>query len=68
MANYRIVRAKGYADAYLIQKKILGWFWIAYDGGILYHSIKTCEEKIKWIMNWEKIKKDNPKNVVIKEY
>ncbi len=64
MARYRIVKMKGYSNQYRVEQK---WFifWITrYD----FLSLNTAEQYIKLDMETDKEKRENPKNIVVKEF
>jgi hypothetical protein len=66
MAKYRIVKMRGCESLYKVQIKIFGFLWI--DTIWDYKSFDNCEWFIKDRLKIEKIKKDNPRDIVIAEY
>lgn len=58
MAKYRIVKVKGYINLHKVEKKVWGLFWVPVSD---VYSLEDCERMLYRLRN-------NPKNVVVKEY
>ncbi len=65
MAQYRIVKMKGYESLYKVQKKFLGFWFNTYWQ---WQTFEDCEFYIQDIRKTAQAKKDNPRDVVIAEY
>lgn len=68
MAKYRIVKKKHTEESYMVQQKILGVFWQTRCGDIFPYSLKECERVIESFIERDKLKKDNPRDIVVKTY
>ena len=68
MAKYRIVKKKHTKESFMVQQKIFGLFWQNRCGDIFPRSLKECELDIEYYIEREKLKKDNPRNIVVKTY
>jgi hypothetical protein len=65
MARYRIVKMAGYEYSYKIQQKFFMFFWIT---TYRFLSLGEAENYIKMDIKQDKIRQENKKDIVIKEY
>jgi hypothetical protein len=68
MAKYRIVKKKHNVNTYMVQQRGFAFFWYNLYGYIIDCSLEECEQYIQMCMEREKIKKDNPRDIVVKTY
>ena len=68
MAQYRIVKKKHSKESYKLQKRIYGIFWYTLMGDILEYSLRECERYLETLKERDKIKRDNPRDIVVKTY
>jgi len=68
MAKYRIVKRKHADNLYMIQQKIFGLFWYTRYGDIFPYSLNECILLVEDYIAREKLKKDNPRDIVVKTY
>ena len=52
----------------MVQKRGFAFFWYNLYGYVLDCSLEECEQYIQMCMEREKIKKDNPRDIVVKTY
>ncbi len=65
MAKYRIVKMAGYEHSYKVQQKFWGLFWATIYS---FLSLDEAEDYIKMDIRQDKIRQENKKDIVIKEY
>ena len=69
MAKYRIVKCKHSEDAYRVDEKILGLFWVKEFGdGYVPFTLHDCEFHVMYLKNRAKIRKANSKDKIVKVY
>jgi hypothetical protein len=66
MSKYRIVKMKYCDVSHKVQKRIFGLFWV--DTYWQYKSIRDCEWWIKDELETARLKKENPRDIVVKTY
>jgi hypothetical protein len=65
MAKYRIVKMAGYECSYKVQQKFFRLFWATIYS---FLSLEEAEDYIKTEIRQDKVRQENKKDVVIKEY
>ncbi len=65
MAKYRIVKMAGYEHSYKVQQKFWKLFWATIYS---FLSLDEAENYIKTEIRQDKIRQENKKDIVIKEY
>jgi len=65
MAKYRIVKMAGYEQSYKVQQKFFRFFWATIYS---FLSLEEAEDYIKMDIRQDKIRQENKKDIVIKEY
>jgi hypothetical protein len=65
MAKYRIVKMAGYEHSYKVQQKFWKLFWATIYS---FLSLEEAENYIKTEIRQDKIRQENKKDIVIKEY
>ncbi len=65
MAKYRIVKMAGYEQSYKVQQKFWKLFWATIYS---FLSLDEAENYIKTEIRQDKIRQENKKDIVIKEY
>lgn len=63
--RYRIVKAKGYNNVYKVEKKCIFFFWTYMWQA---RSLEEAEELIEEYIKQDIIRKNNPKNTVVRTY
>jgi hypothetical protein len=65
MAKYRIVKMAGYEHSYKVQQKFWKLFWATIYS---FLSLEEAENYIRTEIRQDKIRQENKKDIVIKEY
>ena len=64
MPKYRIVKMKHEHDRYKVQKRVF-FIWFDQESN---SSLNWCESYVLRVLEEEKLKKENPKDIVVRTY
>lgn len=68
MAKYRIVKLKHFSDNHAVQRRFLGIWFTVFGGYGSYLSIRDCQIYIESEKYLKDVRKNNPRNIVVKTY